>query len=161
MSTTEIENLDNSYNYAGFWIRAGASFIDTVIILLITLPLMYAVYGDAYLESEAVSLGYFDIFINYLFPFVATILFWMYKSGTPGKLALSLSIVDAKTGSAPSAKQSVIRYIGYIISIIPLFLGFFWVAWDKKKQGWHDKMAGTVVVRPQDKGVESVSFPNS
>lgn len=161
MRDTEIEKLGDTYNYAGFWIRTGASLIDSVIFLVLTIPLMYLVYGNDYLASEAFSLGYFDITINYLLPIIATILFWMYKSGTPGKLALKLYVVDATTGNPLSLKQSAIRYIGYIASTIPLFLGFFWVGWDKKKQGWHDKMADTVVVRPQNKGVENVSFSKS
>ncbi len=43
--------------------------------------------------------------------------------------------------------QSIIRYIGYIPSILVFCIGLFWVAFDPKKQGWHDKMAKTVVVR--------------
>jgi uncharacterized RDD family membrane protein YckC len=42
--------------------------------------------------------------------------------------------------------QYIIRYLGYYVSIFALGLGFLWVAWDDKKQGWHDKMAGTVVI---------------
>ncbi|HLA48407.1 MAG TPA: RDD family protein, partial [Nitrospinota bacterium] len=44
-------------------------------------------------------------------------------------------------------KKAFIRYIGYIISEIPLFLGFLWIVFDKDKQGWHDKIAGTFVVK--------------
>jgi uncharacterized RDD family membrane protein YckC len=50
------------------------------------------------------------------------------------------------------------RYVGYIISTIPLCLGFLWVGFDSKKQGWHDKIAGTVVVRNRRHGVEPVRF---
>jgi len=55
-------------------------------------------------------------------------------------------IVDATTGEKPSLGQWVIRYIGYFPASIIFFLGLMWVGWDKRKQGWHDKMAGTVVV---------------
>ncbi len=41
------------------------------------------------------------------------------------------------------------RYLGYFASTIPLCLGFLWIAFDKRKQGWHDKLAGTVVIRAQ------------
>lgn len=146
MNDTVVENPNDTHDYAGFWIRVGASFIDSIIFLALTIPLMYLVYGDAYFASEEFSLGGFDLTINYVFPFVATILFWMYKAGTPGKLMLKLCVVDDKTGNPPSFNQSLIRYIGYIVSTIPFFLGFFWVGWDKKKQGWHDKMAKTIVV---------------
>ena len=58
-----------------------------------------------------------------------------------------LTIVDAKTGGKPSATQFIGRYLGYYVSMIPLFLGIIWVGIDKKKQGWHDKLSGTVVIR--------------
>ena len=64
-------------------------------------------------------------------------------------MALSAKIVDAETGKEPSIAQYIGRYFAYIISAIPFCLGFIWVAFDSKKQGWHDKLAGTVVVRPK------------
>ena len=60
---------------------------------------------------------------------------------------ISAQIVDAASGGKPSTRQLVVRYLGYYVSIIPLFMGLFWVAFDRRKQGWHDKLAGTVVVR--------------
>ena len=60
---------------------------------------------------------------------------------------LGAEVVDAKTGAALSVRQSIGRYLGYYVSILPLLLGLVWVAFDPRKQGWHDKLAGTVVVR--------------
>ena len=85
--------------------------------------------------------------MNYILPAVAVITFWIYKSATPGKMAPNLTIVDAKTGGKPSTGQLIGRYFGYYVSIIPLFLGLIWVGIDKRKQGFHDKLAGTVVIR--------------
>jgi uncharacterized RDD family membrane protein YckC len=59
-------------------------------------------------------------------------------------------IVDANTYGPPSTGKLVGRYFAYLASIIPLFLGFLWIAFDKRKQGWHDKLAGTVVVHHED-----------
>jgi uncharacterized RDD family membrane protein YckC len=73
----------------------------------------------------------------------------MYRQATPGKMAIGARVVDATTGGAPSTRQLVIRYLGYYVSTIPLLLGLIWVAFDPRKQGWHDKLAGTVVVRPK------------
>ena len=56
-------------------------------------------------------------------------------------------IVNAKTGNKPSLLQFTIRYFAYFVSYFVFFIGFFWIAFDKKKQGWHDLLAGTVVVR--------------
>ena len=75
------------------------------------------------------------------------IVFWIYRSATPGKMILGIKIVDMKTGNPPSPSQSITRYLGYYVSMIPLMLGIIWVAFDEKKQGWHDKLAGTVVVK--------------
>lgn len=82
-----------------------------------------------------------------MFPALAVIAFWVYRQATPGKMAISARIVDAETGEAASTGQLVGRYLGYFLAGIPLGLGILWVAFDKRKQGWHDKLAGTVVIR--------------
>lgn len=133
--------------YVGFWARVGASLIDTIIIMVVTVPLLTAVYGWQYFESTSPVHGPLDFLISYLLPAVAVILFWQYRSATPGKMAINAIIVDAKTGGKPSTGQLIIRYVGYFVSTIPLLLGLIWVAFDKRKQGWHDKMAGTLVVK--------------
>ncbi len=161
MSNKEMVTLGSSQEYVGFWVRFGATIIDTIVILAITSPLLYMVYGSQYWDSDEFILGVPDFLISWIFPFVATIMFWVYKSATPGKMVLKAKVVDAKTGNIPTVQQSIIRYIGYYISLLPLGLGFFWVGWDKKKQAWHDKLAGTVVIRPINKGVENVSFSES
>jgi len=146
----------NNLEYAGFWIRVGASLIDTVILLLITTPLLLLIYGDTYWDSQSLVLGSWDFIISYVFPAIAVIIFWSYKSATPGKMALKLTILDAKTGQKPTTQQFIIRYLGYFVSTIPFLLGLIWVGIDKRKQGWHDKMAGTVVVK--DTSIEPVTF---
>ena len=138
-----MANID----YAGFWIRTLAAIIDTVVLLIIIVPLLSMIYGTDYWQSPNFVQGFWDIVINYVLPLVAVVLFWVFRSATPGKILTKLSIVDAKTGGKPSTGQFVIRYLGYYVSILPLFLGIIWVAFDKRKQGWHDKLAGTVVIK--------------
>jgi len=99
--------------------------------------------------------------VSYVLPAIAIIAFWVYKSATPGKIAIRATIVDAKTGLQPSNGQLIGRYFAYYISTLPLCLGFLWIAWDPKKQGWHDKLAGTVVVRPVGIKTKEVVFGNS
>ena len=65
-------------------------------------------------------------------------------------MATKLKIVDAKTGNKLSVGQAIGRYFAYIPAILPLGLGLIWVGIDKKKQGWHDKLAGTVVIRSSE-----------
>lgn len=143
----ELATDENSLEYAGFWIRVVASIIDSVLILLVTMPILIGIYGMAYLESTALVAGSWDFLISWVFPAAAVIIFWIYRSATPGKMIVKAKIVDAKTGGKPSTGQLIGRYFGYYVSMIPLFLGFIWVAFDKRKQGWHDKLAGTVVIR--------------
>lgn len=137
----------NEQEYAGFWIRTGASIIDSILILIIIGPILTVIYGIDYWVSESSIHGIWDILFNYVLPAFAVIIFWIYKSATPGKLATKITIVDAKTGGKPSTGQLIGRYLGYYVSIIPLFLGIIWVGIDKRKQGWHDMLAGTVVIR--------------
>jgi uncharacterized RDD family membrane protein YckC len=73
-------------------------------------------------------------------------------------MALSLSVIDQETGRNLTATQSLIRYLSYFLSALPLFMVFIWIIFDKKKQGWHDKIAKTVVVRAKNRGIEPVSF---
>lgn len=82
-------------------------------------------------------------------------MFWIKKQATPGKLMLSAKIVDARTGDKPKASQYIVRYLAYYLSAIALCLGSVWVAFDKRKQGWHDKLAGTVVIRQDKAGPET------
>ncbi|PSW05470.1 RDD family protein [Photobacterium lipolyticum] len=148
----------SEYEYVGFWARVGATLIDTIIFMVIVGPFMYMFYGDTYLYSDDFILGFADVMLNHILPIVAVMLFWIYKSATPGKMAIKAIIVDANTGKRPTTKQYLIRYFGYIVSTVPLGLGLMWVGWDSKKQGWHDKLSKTVVIRPQNRGVESVKF---
>ena len=140
-------NKLNNIDYAGFWIRVAASIIDSIILVLVTSPILYSIYGKEYFKSEGLVAGYWDVIITWIFPAIAVIVFWIYKSATPGKMIMGIKIIDMKTGNPPSPSQSIIRYLGYYVSMIPLMLGIIWVAFDEKKQGWHDKLAGTVVIK--------------
>lgn len=144
--------------YTGFWTRLVASFIDALLQVIILMPLLIAIYGWEYFESDKFILGPMDFFLNYVVPAIVVIVFWIYKQATPGKMAFSARIVDAETGGVPTTAQFVGRYFAYIISALPLGLGFIWVAFDRKKQGWHDKLAGTVVVMPKNTGPDPVTF---
>jgi uncharacterized RDD family membrane protein YckC len=143
----------NNQEYAGFWIRVGASLIDTVLLLIIIYPILGVIYGKGYWLDEAFLKGFWDFLLNYILPAIAVVIFWVYKSATPGKMALRLTIVDANTGGKPSTGQFIGRYLGYYVSILPLCLGLIWVGIDKRKQGFHDKLAGTVVIRSKSEPV--------
>ena len=138
--------MDNQ-QYAGFWIRLAAALIDTALFLLVFSVPLTLIYGVEYWTLEEGVTGGWNILIEYIAPVVITIWFWVKYLGTPGKMILRLRVVDAQTGQAISTPQAIGRYLGYYVSILPLLLGFIWVGIDKKKQGFHDKLAGTVVIR--------------
>lgn len=97
--------MEEQLEYVGFWRRVLASIIDGILFGMVSLPLLLAFYGKAYLSSENFIEGPID----------------------------------------------------FLVSLLPLCLGFLWVAFDSKKQGWHDKIAGTVVIGPKKK-TEDVRF---
>ena len=140
---------EEQYEYAGFWIRVGATLIDTLLLMLISVPLLTYTYGwNSFFDSaRGLVVGVADFLISYIVPAVALVVFWMYRQATPGKMIVSAKIVDAKTGGPLTVRQSIGRYLGYFVSTIPFGLGLIWVAFDPKKQAWHDKLAGTAVIR--------------
>ncbi len=149
---------ESDFEYAGFWVRVGATLIDIFLQILITMPPLVAIYGESYLEKNSFSAGIWDFFINYVVLPIIVITFWIYYQATPGKMAVGAKIVDARTGGKPSNSQLIGRYFAYFVSILPLMLGIFWIAFDKRKQGWHDKLAGTVVIKLKNNGPEEVHF---
>jgi uncharacterized RDD family membrane protein YckC len=134
--------------------------IDTVLVLCITTPLLAKIYGWGYFLGERPGLiaGPADFLISWVLPAVAIIAFWLARQATPGKMVFKVKVVDAKSGGPLTLGQSLIRYLGYYVSTIPLGLGLIWVGIDAKKQGWHDKLAGTVVIRAKPPGPEPVRF---
>jgi len=137
--------------YAGFWIRLGATAIDVVLLLVVTWPLLWWIYGLEYFQSQSVIRGPMDFLISWVLPAVAVVVFWKCKSATPGKMLVSAKIVDATTGGKPSTVQLIVRYFAYVVSMLP-FGGFILIAVDQRKQALHDKLAGTVVVRENGRG---------
>jgi uncharacterized RDD family membrane protein YckC len=136
--------------YVGFWARVGATLLDTVWVLLLVAPLLALVVGSDYFTLEHALSGSSDLretLISYGIPAVIVVAFWRGKLATPGKMAIGAQIVDARTLGRPTLGQLVIRYLGYFIATVPLCLGLIWVAFDPRKQGWHDKLAHTVVIR--------------
>ncbi|MEI6516475.1 MAG: RDD family protein [bacterium] len=153
----------SDYEYVGFWARVWATIIDSVLLCIITFPPLIWIYGREYFSFETTRFvaGPADFILSWVFPTIAAVLFWIRKQATPGKMAISAIIVDAVTGNKPTTRQLIVRYFAYFLSTIPLGLGLLWVAFDKRKQGWHDKLAGTVVIRPKLRGPNPVEFKNA
>jgi uncharacterized RDD family membrane protein YckC len=72
--------------------------------------------------------------------------FWSRLSATPGKFLAGCQVVVAATGRPPGIVRALVRALCLPISVLPLGLGFFWMAWDRRNQALHDKLAGTLVI---------------
>lgn len=143
--------------YVGFWLRVWACLIDSVLAMVILWPILRA-YGGAsdwpYMYAYPAT-G--NLLLQLVLPALAVLIFWVTRQATPGKMAIRARIVNAETGARPSTAQFLGRYLAYYVSMLLFGLGFIWVGIDARKQGWHDKLAGTVVVRPR-RGAGSVQF---
>ena len=153
----------NEFEYVGFWARVWASIIDTVLLCLLLWPVTNFIDPDGFSFSwDASGLSVHHTFgyylVNYILPGAVIIAFWLTRQATPGKMAIGAKVVDARTGGKLTPGQSIGRYLGYFVSTIPFCLGLIWVGFDSRKQGWHDKLAGTVVVRSKLRGTEPVRF---
>lgn len=132
--------------YAGFWSRVLATVLDSIIQLLILVPIFLLVFGRQLLADPTAMETPLGYALNYGLPLLYAVLCWIWKSATPGKIMMGMAIVDANTGGKPSSARLLGRYLAYYVSALPLFIGFIWIAFDKRKQGFHDKLANTVVV---------------
>lgn len=133
--------------YVGFWARVGACIIDAILLMLVIYPLLLAIYGTAYLDDTSFVKGPADFLLSWVLPAVVTVWFWVARGQTPGKMVIGAVVVDAGTGAPVSIGKAIVRYLGYFVSLIGLFVGYIWVGLDSRKRGWHDHIAGTVVVR--------------
>ncbi len=132
--------------YARFTDRALAIGADLLLGLVVFLPLAIAAVGGV----EAALSGWSRRLFIDLLPALAVVFFWLHYGATPGKMLMGLRVVAVADGGPLSIKRAVLRYIGYFLSALPLYLGFLWALWDRRRQGFHDKIAGTTVVEVAD-----------
>jgi uncharacterized RDD family membrane protein YckC len=125
---------------------AGPRLLAYLIDLFWLFPLFLVLMLVASLVNGGTMSAGGELMANIIAALVV-ITFWAQHGATPGKRVLGLVIVDAATGGPVPIGRLVLRYVGYVVSAIPFCLGYLWMIWDARKQGWHDKMAGTLVVR--------------
>jgi uncharacterized RDD family membrane protein YckC len=148
------------YQFAGFWRRLVAYLIDDALLT----GLYYCLEGFGVINVIAHAMGYVAgryfrtvgpppavpllSGLLLLVDIVYRVGFWTWRGQTPGKMLLGIKIV--KTDGTPvTFGKALVRYVGTWISGLALCLGYLWVGFDSRKQGWHDKIAGTYVVRAQ------------
>jgi uncharacterized RDD family membrane protein YckC len=132
---------------AGFWIRFVAYFLDGLILGIPSIILLVIVGGA--LSSNGRSSGAV-LLVDGLLTVAGIayfIYFWTRPEGqTLGMKAVHIRVVKTD-GSQLTVGTAAVRYLGMIVSALVLYIGFIWAAFDSNKQGWHDKIAGTYVVK--------------
>ena len=143
--------------YAGFAVRLVAYLIDGVVLTILSLIIMSIAYhfsgstDDGQVIPVAVYASSSGInalvaLINNVLSIAYFVAFWAWRGQTPGKMVMGIKLVRTD-GSPIGIGRAVLRYLGYIVSGLMFCIGFLWIALDPEKQGIHDKIAATYVVR--------------
>ena len=110
---------------AGFWIRLAATALDAILLTWIL---------------------FFTGKIFLLFWVIYHVAMWTWKGTTIGGIVCRLKVVRLD-GRPLDFGASLVRCLAAFFSAVALGLGFFWVAWSRDRQSWHDMIAGAVIVR--------------
>ena len=151
-------------HYAGLFSRAIAFVIDALIIALAlaVIPWLIQILLDSVGIGSLTTRwmqGVVRLLASGIFGAVFTYsyyaFFWFFAGMTLGNAVMGIRVIRIN-GHRVGPLRTLIRLIGYVISLIPLGLGFFWILIDDRRQGWQDKLAKTYVVyaweaRPEEK----------
>jgi uncharacterized RDD family membrane protein YckC len=165
------------YPFAGFWRRFAAYMIDgfilSIILTILAIISVIAYFAGALSANKNAllaglmnldQLSWVTLWI-WLGSTILNIVYFTYFYATsgrsPGKMIMGLQVVTSEGGPL-SFGVAFLRSVGYLVSSLFFGLGFIWVGFDKKKQGWHDKIASTVVIiRQADKDTLGISIPEA
>ena len=125
VATSAAHVSEASLPKVGFWIRMVALLIDVILVAIFTHKA-----GDLFLPA-VVAYG---------------ALLWKFRGATVGDIIFGIKVVKVD-GSALDWTTAIVRALACLLSLVVACLGFFWIAFDPEKQGWHDKIAGTYVVK--------------
>jgi uncharacterized RDD family membrane protein YckC len=139
---------------AGIGLRLGAHVVDGLVfaaVLLVSVLVLGAlaagIQGAGGSQGTAVGVFLLSLFIGFVV-YVVVIVKFLAKGLTPGKYLVGEQVVDHLTGGQPGLGKMLLReIIGKWVSGLLFGLGYLWAIWDKDGQAWHDKIAGTVVIR--------------
>ena len=140
--------------FAGFWVRAVAAFLDGLLVgivirlvfLVINLITIGAAIGTGTQSLDTSSSGVVVLVYLVYFAFYAGYYIYFWGMGqTPAQCLFHIYVADAHTGTAIGFSRAGLRFLGYVLSSLVCYVGLIWAAFDPHKQGWHDKIANTVV----------------
>ncbi|MBV8194199.1 MAG: RDD family protein [Candidatus Dormibacteraeota bacterium] len=154
--------------YAGFWIRFLAYVVDGIIttipLWIVFFALLAPSFGNISCTTVPSPTGFggtttctgleflswfipLSLLAGLLVPGAYFTFLWSHGGQSLGQKLCGLHVVDAGTGGGISTGRALGRFIGFLVSAYVVYIGLIWAAFDARKQGWHDKMASTFVVR--------------
>lgn len=145
-------------HYVGAGRRSAAGLIDVALVLALVLAVALAVLiagagtgGGLDGTGSGTGTDRGDILLWLLVALPpAQVLLWWLLGGTPGMFLMGCLVLDANSARRLSLSRSLLRCLGFWLCVLALGLGFAWVVTDRRHQGLHDKLAGSVVVREDE-----------
>lgn len=137
---------------AGFGRRIGGRVIDVLILVIVSVFLLVALGTEIDLEAGTVSVPLVARFALVVVPAAYEIYFVTTRGQTPGKIVARTQVVMAKSGEVPTIGAAAVRWaVPGLLALVPrlsivTLLVYLWIIWDDRRQGLHDKAAGTIVV---------------
>jgi len=155
-------------HYAGFASRLAAFAIDVILLSAIIVFTSWFVstsvdmlQGQAILNrlaqrypaidqlAQLISSPLLHSVVSVAFIIAYYLFFWTVAGRTPGKYLMGLRVL-LRSGKKLKLRHAVFRYAGYYLSGLAFGLGFFWILVDDERRGWHDRLAGTLVIYDWD-----------
>jgi uncharacterized RDD family membrane protein YckC len=134
---TEPPATAGSAEHIGFGRRFVQYLIDAILLGVVS-GVLGAILGASQNGRTGVGLVLFIAYFTFLEG---------SRSQTLGMSVMGIKVVDARTGEAIDYSRAFVRSLGRLVASLVCALGYLWVIWDKEKQGWHDKIGTTYVVR--------------
>lgn len=154
MDQASDHSPEQTITVVGFGRRLIATLTDGVLLVAFSFIVAFAIgfvgiFIQMFNPNDPLPLSQLIVISGIILSVIYYVGYWSKSGQTIGKTLLGIKVVG-KDGGRLSGGKALLRYIGYIVSGIALSLGFLWIAFDRKRQGWHDKIAGTYVVYAEE-----------
>lgn len=124
-----------------------AFMLNVLSASFVSWSILTVVHGGTFYWVDQIPATDADDMAAVVVPVLLLLFAWNLGGTDPGKWMMGLGVVDSTTGNSPSVGQCCLRMLGYWMGFATLGIGFLWSAFDKRKQGLHDKLGKTMVVR--------------
>ena len=152
MNQQPTSESNEATRFGGFWIRVGAYFIDLVVLIIpvLLISFLFRSVNPVADEMEQAIVEFMDSMLS-------LVVWWVYFAvlhsskwqASVGKKAVGLKVVD-ENGNRISFGRATGRHFADYLSMLIFCIGYMMVGWTKKKQGLHDMIAGTYVIRSEN-----------